>query len=71
MAVFNDVIRDGLKGSVFEQTGRGYINGAASANTNKVIFGINGGQGMSQGWSTLYDLKMLNKNLLIKGRITA
>jgi len=25
--------------------------------------------GMSQGWSTLYDLKMLNKNLLIKGRI--
>ena len=51
VAVFNDVIRDGLKGSVFEQTGRGYINGAASANTNKVIFGINGGQGMSQGWS--------------------
>ena len=27
--------------------------------------------GMSQGWSTLYDLKMLNKNLLIRGRITA
>lgn len=27
--------------------------------------------GMSQGWSTLYDLKMLNKNLLIAGRITA
>ena len=26
--------------------------------------------GMSQGWSTLYDLKMLNKNLLIAGRIT-
>ena len=51
VAVFNDVIRDGLKGSVFEQTGRGFINGAASANTNKVIFGINGGQGLSQGWS--------------------
>lgn len=25
--------------------------------------------GMSQGWSTLYDLQMLNKNLLVKGRI--
>ena len=27
--------------------------------------------GMSQGWSTLYDLKMLNKNLLVAGRVTA
>lgn len=27
--------------------------------------------GMSQGWSTLYDLKMLNKDLLVAGRITA
>ena len=26
--------------------------------------------GMSQGWSTLYDLKMLNPNLLVKGQIT-
>lgn len=26
--------------------------------------------GMSQGWSTLYDLKMLNANLLVKGSIT-
>lgn len=26
--------------------------------------------GMSQGWSTLYDLQMLNKGLLIKGKIT-
>ncbi len=26
---------------------------------------------MSQGWSTLYDLKMLNKDLLVAGRITA
>ena len=25
--------------------------------------------GMSQGWSTLYDLKMLNKKLLIAGQI--
>ena len=27
--------------------------------------------GMSQGWSTLYDLKLLNKNLLVSGRVTA
>lgn len=27
--------------------------------------------GMSQGWSTLYDLKMLNKSLLVAGRVTA
>lgn len=27
--------------------------------------------GMSQGWSTLYDLKLLNKDLLVAGRITA
>ena len=27
--------------------------------------------GMSQGWSTLYDLKLINKDLLVAGRITA
>ena len=27
--------------------------------------------GMSQGWSTLYDLKLLNANLLVAGRVTA
>ncbi len=43
VAVFNDVIRDGLKGSVFEATGKGYINGAFSSNANKVEFGIQGG----------------------------
>ena len=26
---------------------------------------------MSQGWSTMYDLKILNKNLLVKGKIVA
>ena len=51
VAVFNDAIRDGLKGSVFEKTGRGYINGAAAANVRKVIFGIKGGAGVGQGWS--------------------
>ena len=27
--------------------------------------------GTSQGWSTLYDLKVLNANLLVKGKIVA
>ena len=51
VAVFNDAIRDGLKGSVFEKTGRGYINGSSAGNVNKVVFGIKGGQGIGQGWS--------------------
>ena len=27
--------------------------------------------GTTQGWSTLYDLKMLNPLLLVKGQVTA
>ena len=52
VAVFNDVIRDGLKGSVFEKTSQGYISGDASnANTSDIFFGIRGGQGVGKGWS--------------------
>ena len=51
VAVFNDAIRDGLKGSVFEKTGRGYINGASAASVRNVIFGIKGGKGMGQTWN--------------------
>ena len=48
VAVFNDAIRDGLKGSVFDPKDRGYANGAASkANAVKVIFGIQGGERLS------------------------
>ena len=44
VAVFNDVIRDGLKGSVFDPKGTGYINGSADkANADRVIFGLQGG----------------------------
>ncbi len=44
VAVFNDAIRDGLKGSVFDQKDRGLANGSANkANATKVIFGIAGG----------------------------
>ncbi len=51
VAVFNDAIRDGLKGSVFESTSKGYISGAAKANSGKVEFGIKGGVGVGQGWT--------------------
>ena len=52
VAVFNDVFRDATKGSVFEKTGKGYINGApTSTNFSKILFSIKGGEGVSQGWS--------------------
>ena len=51
VAVFNDAIRDGLKGSVFEKTGRGFINGSPAASVKNVIFGIKGGEGMGQTWN--------------------
>ena len=51
IAVFNDAIRDGLKGSVFDKTSKGYISGASKANTTKVIFGIKGGVGTGIGWA--------------------
>ncbi len=51
VAVFNDAIRDGLKGSVFDKASQGYINGASGFNANKVIFGIKGGVGVGIGWS--------------------
>lgn len=43
VAVFNDTIRDGLKGSVFTLSGKGYINGDCSRmNAEKVAMGIRG-----------------------------
>ncbi len=44
IAVFNDAIRDGLKGSVFDSKEKGYISGNASkGNAEKIIFGLAGG----------------------------
>ena len=52
IAVFNDAMRDGLKGSVFDKTSQGYINGDAGAsNLSKVIVGINDGKGSGAGWN--------------------
>ena len=51
IAVFNDVIRDGLKGSVFDKKSKGYISGAANENADKVKFGICGGSLNGYGWT--------------------
>ena len=53
VAVFNDAIRDGLKGSVFDSKDRGYANGSANKlNANKVMFGIQGGEkNFAVNWS--------------------
>ena len=52
VAVFNDIIRDGLKGSVFDAKGAGFINGNASQlAAGEVIFGLCGGaQSSTVGW---------------------
>lgn len=51
IAVFNDVTRDGLKGSAFEMSGRGWANGAADGqNAVCVAFGISGGKSAAAGW---------------------
>ena len=59
IAVFNDVIRDGLKGSVFEKESQGYINGRGQANLAKIVFGIKGGNALSQGW-IVKDARVVN-----------
>ena len=57
VAVFNDVIRDGLKGSVFDKTAKGFISGAANAATiADVVFSLSGGRGVSQGWMVEDDM---------------
>ncbi len=50
IAVFNDAIRDGLKGSVFEEKSQGYINGDYCANEAKVQFAIGGSKSGIVGW---------------------
>ncbi len=51
VAVFNDAIRDGLKGSMFDQKASGYISGAVTkTNANKTIFGIAGGTTSGASW---------------------
>ena len=50
IAVFNDAIRDALKGSVFDAKAKGYISGASKGNVVKVLFGIKGGAVSGTTW---------------------
>ena len=50
IAVFNDTIRDGLKGSVFTATSKGYISGNGNGSFPSVLFGIKGGVGNGFSW---------------------
>lgn len=58
IAVFNDALRDGLKGSVFTSSGRGLISGAVTRdNAERVAFGIKGGRSTSGvSWSVKNDM---------------
>ena len=61
VAVFNDAIRDGLKGSVFDSKDRGYANGKPTkASANKVIFGIQGGRRASGASWFVNDAMVVN-----------
>ena len=51
IAVFNDAIRDGLKGSVFTTTSKGYISGNGAGTLTSVLFGMRGGTGVGPGWT--------------------
>ncbi len=60
IAVFNDSIRDGLKGSVFTATEGGYINGKVDFDTyRKVKFGVSGGTQQGIGY-TVNNFNVIN-----------
>ncbi|MDE6586093.1 MAG: type I pullulanase [Clostridia bacterium] len=42
IAMFNDVIRDGIKGSVFDIEDTGFVTGAKSTLIDKILFGVKG-----------------------------
>ncbi len=51
VSVFNDAIRDGLKGSTFQTASKGYISGNFKGTAGNVQFGIRGGTGAGPGWT--------------------
>ena len=59
IAVFNDAMRDGLKGSVFTATSKGYISGNGAGSFASVLFGIKGGMGTGASW-TVDDAMVVN-----------
>jgi len=61
VAVFNDAIRDGLKGSVFDAKAKGWISGNVSKTTaNQVLFGVTGGDHATGASWKVDDALMIN-----------
>ena len=65
IAMFNDVIRDGLKGSVFNIDDTGFATGAKATYLDKVLFGVSGGtsKGVGKnenGWSAANPTQVVN-----------
>ncbi len=61
VAVFNDVSRDGLKGSAFSNLAKGYINGNVSKESaDKVAFGISGGSASPASFWSVNDNMVIN-----------
>ena len=61
VAVFNDAIRDGLKGSVFDNKAKGWISTNATKTTaNQVLFGVTGGDHAAGASWKVDDALMIN-----------
>ncbi len=66
VAMFNDVIRDGIKGSVFDIKDTGFATGAKADYLGRVLFGAQGGynnssfSGYSASWSSASPTNVIN-----------
>ena len=68
IAMFNDVLRDGVKGSVFDIEDTGFATGARSSYLGKVLFGVQGGYknpdfygtGTSVSWDAYNPTNVIN-----------
>ncbi len=62
VAMFNDVLRDGAKGSVFDINDTGFATGARADYLEKVLFGVTGGINTNKQFSTHTDNGWFAKN---------
>lgn len=65
IAMFNDVLRDGLKGSVFDIDDTGFATGAKAGYLDKVLFGVTGcynlkNFGAGNGWAASNPTQVIN-----------
>lgn len=63
--MFNDVLRDGLKGSVFDINDTGFVTGAKAGYLDKVLFGVSGcynnpAFGEDSGWFAENPTQVIN-----------